>query len=183
MSSNISAGTIWHYTTGDKLAMILTDREIRTTSAFIEKGEKPAAWFSSNPNYEFSAAKGIYYPDGRSRTASIEEMQEQAGGVWRIGIRRDAPGLMRWKAFKRTSGISSRAAKALEAVGRRTGGDPREWYASYAGVPVEQWVEIAFLEGDTWMAVLVDDEALAMFDEHFGVKRPWLQLHRRRKAA
>jgi hypothetical protein len=56
--------TRWHYTVRDRLRRIFGDGLIRPSTALVPAGEKPAVWFSANPDWEPSANKAIRLPTG-----------------------------------------------------------------------------------------------------------------------
>jgi len=49
---------LWHYTKGVHLAKILADGFIRPATAFVDPGEKPIVWFSTDQHWEPTAAPG-----------------------------------------------------------------------------------------------------------------------------
>ena len=50
---------IYHYTTGFAANKITADGEIKTTGLYICKNEKPAVWFSTNPNWDETVRKSL----------------------------------------------------------------------------------------------------------------------------
>ena len=63
---------VWHYTILDAFRSILRDGFIKPATQFVPPGERPVVWFSSNPVWENSAAKGVT-EGGRRRTATFDE--------------------------------------------------------------------------------------------------------------
>lgn len=138
---------LWHYTTGRKYPLIVADGRIKPTDVNIDKGERPAVWFSSNQHYEVTAAKG-WNDGGVRRTCTMEQMHEWHGLV-RIGVERaEAP--HDWESFKRLSGVSPRTASILRAVGYAQGARISEWFVAFEPVPVERWVAVEFWNGKSW---------------------------------
>lgn len=148
--SNKKPNMIWHYTTGQKLPSIKADGVI-LTSEFICRKEREAVWFSSNPLWEKSAAKGWYDPltgrEGMFQT--MEEHVEHCGGLFRIGVAPEtAP--HDWNAFRRLSGILPKYANGLRSLGYEWGARISEWFVSFEPVPQTEWLTIEKWEHDAW---------------------------------
>lgn len=150
---------VWHYTTGRKFISIVQDGCIRPTAVLIDKGERPAAWFSARQDWEPSATKGcIDKETGERRDCTFDEMYYGGGGLVRIGIAEDSPSLVSWSDFKKQSGISPETAAALEQFGSEKGVDPDDWYAVFGNVPRENWIAVHVYSDGQWVDVPLHNE-------------------------
>ncbi len=159
--SNHRAETIWHYTTGQNIPLIEADGVI-LTSRYICGREREAVWFSSNPVWEKTAAKGWRDPltgeNGTFRT--MEEHVEYCGGLFRIGVSLEtAP--HDWNAFRRLSGILPKYANGLRQTGYRWGARISQWYVSFEPVPRSKWLSIENWVDDAWKPCATDHAHLA----------------------
>lgn len=130
--------TLWHYTTGETLRLIVECGEIRPTSVRIDPGERPGVWFSTQQFWEPTAAKRLMGSDGTDRGATLEEMHEFGGGVVRIGVA-DAVAPIGWREFCRVSGVSAKTAQALVKAGQKSGASQYDWRWSPDPVPRARW--------------------------------------------
>lgn len=130
----MAARTAWHYTTGDRAALILSDGVIKAATAFVPDGEKPVVWFSTRQRWEPTATKGIIGPDGIRRDATLDEMIEHGGGLYRFGL--PASELIPWNQIPAATGMSRDMARALVKAACRKGADPSFWFASMEPVIV-----------------------------------------------
>jgi hypothetical protein len=130
----------WHYTTVEKLKLILNDQCIRVATVGVPEYEKPSAWFSVREDWEPTATKAIRV-EGVIRTATLDEMIERAGGLARIGVA-DAVAKVGWCEFRKCSGIKSGDAKRLEAVALTAGALSDHWFVSFENIPADKWLAI-----------------------------------------
>jgi hypothetical protein len=72
-------GVVWHYTTGEKLNLIISTRALRPTSAEIADGELPALWFSKEQIWEPTAQKAWRELGGRTVLLGMRGTYERAG--------------------------------------------------------------------------------------------------------
>ena len=142
---------LWYYTTVAKLNQIIEIGEIRPATLGTSKKEKPAVWFSANPDWDPAANEPWQAPDGSVLRLNKDQTYVLGGGLGRIGV---APEVAPhdWKAFKRLSGISPKAAKELYNSAVQAGSRPGEWFAAFENVPRSKWLAIEVMEGTTWMA-------------------------------
>lgn len=140
---------IWHYTTADKLRLILDCGEIRPAIAGIDRGETPVVWFSTRNDWEPTATKMID-ENGTLRTLSIAEMVEI--GMVRIGVHPDTAPIA-WKYVRARTGMSKETYDALARVARRDGAIPDCWYCSLEPVPADQWLAVQVYRDDEWQNV------------------------------
>jgi hypothetical protein len=154
---------VWHYTNGLVIDDILSDGVIKLATAGVQRPERPAAWFSTNPTWDASANRGNMtlkkreYQPGVihvNLSKDIEEtpfdpakMDEVFKGRFRIGVIAEAAS-HGWESFKKLSGMDKAVARALE---RTKYGDPTEWRASFQPVERKQWRTVEKLESGLWI--------------------------------
>jgi len=156
---------VWHYTNGLVIAEILRSGVIQLTSAVIGPHERPAAWFSTEPFWEPSAARAELTEAPPADTAvgqpinirldtirrySGEEMDEILGR-YRIGVIATAA-RHGWESFKRLSGIDKGLARSMETADPATSGDVRHWRASFQPVGREHWRAVERLVSGVWLS-------------------------------
>ena len=128
----------WHYTTGEKLRLILECGYLAAATKGIDPGERPAVWFTTGADWEPTATKGMSLDGGGTRPATMTEMILYAGGLVRIGVDDDlAP--YDWRAWKKKSRVGRRTAAALEMAAREVGSCVRDWWVSFEPVPMSDW--------------------------------------------
>src|SRR5262245_30228238 len=77
---------IYHYTIGHRLVAIVNEGIIKPATAYVPEGERPAVWFTINPNWDETATKLYQEDDGSLRICTREEMAEHGGGLVRIVV-------------------------------------------------------------------------------------------------
>lgn len=134
--------TAWHYTTGQKAKLIFESGELKPTSLFIEPGEKPILWFSTNQVWEQTANKMLELPDGTLRLLTMEGSRKLGGGLFRFGIPADQ--LIRWPRLARAANMRGKVQRSLEECGLRDGADFREWCGLLEPVSIDAlaWEEM-----------------------------------------
>lgn len=142
---------LWHYTCGARLKLILKSGEIRPATAGIEKGERPAVWFSSNPVWEETANKLLVDPwTGEVRSLTKQETHKYAGGLARIAVSpKTAP--TNWEGFCRESGASMKTLAGLKKAAYSMGSRPSQWFVSFLPVCQERWLSVELWDGDKWI--------------------------------
>jgi hypothetical protein len=142
---------LWHYTCGDRLELILKSGEIRPATAGIEKGERPAVWFSSNPVWEETANKlRLDSWTGEVRSLTKQETHEYAGGLARIAVSPEtAP--VNWERFCRESGASTKMLAGLKKAAYSMSSHPSQWFVSFSPVRREKWLSIELWDGKKWI--------------------------------
>jgi len=147
-SSRDGTNLRWHYTKSIHLSVILRDGFIKPATAGVPAGEKPIVWFSSNSQWELTAAPGIRIPGSRDRRMSMGETAQRFG-LARIGVDPTvAP--HEWKTLKELSGMSSKTAASLHEAGIRDGARPGEWWGTFEPVPRDVWRVIELWDGNHW---------------------------------
>jgi len=93
---------VWHYTTWEAFEDIGISMIINTTSLGIEFNEKPAVWFSTNPDWEETVRKVL-----QDRETGKETLGLSRDELWKVGINpvriEVDPGLpfLSWQQLKR----------------------------------------------------------------------------------
>jgi hypothetical protein len=128
--------SLYHYTTGQKLPQILDSGYLIPSSAGCRVNEEPLLWFSKSKDYEPTALKMMVCPDGSFQTLTQEQQRSLVGNV-RFLLKPDKVHVMPWLTACKTAGISTKDRKSLELVGRRQGGNPKNWFATLDYVPIE----------------------------------------------
>lgn len=154
MSSQVRPSWIWHYTTGEKIGLILKEGMIRQ-SPNVGGSERPAVWFSSNPVWEVTSRKGRFDPiSGGIKQLEMEEHLIYCGGLFRIAIAADtAP--HDWHDFRQMSGILPRDANLLRSVAIKWGGRPGEWFVSFDPVYQSDWLGVESWRDGQWTPMQV----------------------------
>lgn len=164
----VAQTNLWHYTTGEKLLLILESKEIKLTPAGLTKGERPVGWFSTNPIWETTCNKGWRNKTtGEIRTLTKEETEDKSNGLVRIKVKPDvAP--YDFEDFKRKSKIPKAVAKGLEIVAYQVGSNPKQWRVSFKPVPQSEWLDIEVWDGVKWNSMInaLKNEAI------LGIKKP-----------
>jgi len=141
--------TLFHYTTGQKLDLIVRSGAILPTTAKVPPHEKPVAWFSTSDQWEPTASK---FPApgklGQVMTASAQ------GGLARITV----PGSAaphRIQDLPRLAGTTPEDWLGLLIAGIELGSDPNTWRFTPTPVPSAFFRVVEFLDlaTDRWHAV------------------------------
>jgi len=158
---------IWHYTVRQNIESLLTDGFIDLATAGVAEPSQHCAWFSSNPLWETTTAKGFVYGD-EIYTGYAGEMDfyHQCFGLVRIEVLPSAAP-HDWHAFKRLSGITARDAKLLYDSAIRTfRAKPSQWWASFEPVANNQWISIEEWNGTDWVPYGSDSHSDDSKSEH-----------------
>ena len=130
----------YHYTTYEKLELILKDGEIKQAKAYISENENPFAWVSTHPHFEPTALKAYKPKNGEVRILTFQEQLEMAGCV-RIEIKPTFK-LHNWTEIQKLSNTPKLINKALESTGIERGANPNDWYGSLVPIPITEWVGV-----------------------------------------
>lgn len=140
---------LFHYTTVEKLRLIINSGRIKPSTALIEPNEKPVVWFSSRPTWEPTATKcPLSGKLGQIITASAQ------GGLARISVPpATAPYL--FEQLPLVAGTTAAACIGLLVAGLELGAEPEHWRFTPEPVPVALFssVELFDFEHDRWRAV------------------------------
>ena len=139
----------WHYTTGQKLDLILRSGAILPTTAKVPPHEKPVAWFSTSPQWEPTASK---FP-APGKLGQIMTAQAQ-GGLARIQVPTSAAP-HRIEDLPWLAGTTPEDWLGLVLAGLELGADPGLWRFTLSPVPVPLFsvVESYDFATDHWHAV------------------------------
>ena len=141
---------IYHYTTSLALNNILHDGKIRCAVAFVGINERPAVWFSTNPDWEKTVRKGIVNHDFWATSVSPRDGHLEQGIIpVRIEVDPALP-FLTWKSFKKKSGIHKAIAQGLETTAERWGANPQEWLALFYPVGADHFLNIETWDGHNW---------------------------------
>jgi hypothetical protein len=140
---------VWHYTTVDRLVMIIAAGEIRPATTGVPNGEKPIVWFSTHPEWEPTATKAMKDRNGWTRRATIEEVEQFSGGLARIGVAPEtAP--HSWRELKHMSGMRSGEARRLERAAVEDRSFTGDWRGTFDSVPRERWLAVQVFRNGAW---------------------------------
>ncbi|MGP5191997.1 hypothetical protein [Vreelandella alkaliphila] len=141
---------VYHYTNlVQKLPQILNSGQLLPRADMA--GEQPLIWFSANPFWEPTATKPRRF-GGTLVSLKFWEYRDLFGCV-RFALPADDSRLMTWREACKYAGIPRNDRRKMEAVGRKWGGDPKQWFAVPAAIPLTD-VELEVLDGKTWRAAL-----------------------------
>jgi len=145
---------VFHYTTWPALVGILDTMEIRTTAIGLVKGEKPAAWFSINPDWEETVRKAFRTESGEQPPLLSRDALLDRGVVpVRIEVNPNLP-FLDWPHFKLMSGISQKLARGMETLAREWGANPDEWRALFSPVTIEDFRGFEAWTGVLWIDII-----------------------------
>jgi hypothetical protein len=140
---------IWHYTIRDFFAGIVRDRAIKPSAAFAGGQARPAVWFSTNEDWEPTAAKNLTCADGSTRLLQRDELYTIGITPIRIGVASTvAPHT--WHDFKRDGDVPAKVGSNIVSLATRLNSKPSWWFASYDAVPHAQWVAVEHFDGWQW---------------------------------
>ena len=140
--TEIKEPRVFHYTIGTYLPQIIRSGEIKLATTLVREGEKPAAWFSTNPVWEQTANKMLFDKDtGKLVNLDKEETALWGNGLVRIEIVPEAAPYTWWN-YKRLSRAKKKILRGLYEVAMKDGADPKEWRVSFEPVRAEFWLSI-----------------------------------------
>jgi hypothetical protein len=141
--------SLFHYTTGQKLDLILRSGAILPTTAKVPPHEKPVAWFSTSDQWEPTCTK-VPIPGklGQLMTARAQ------GGLARIQVPASAAP-HRIQDLPLLAGTTPEDWLGLLLAGLELGSDPNTWRFTLEPVPVALFREVEFFDfaTDRWLAV------------------------------
>lgn len=147
--------TVFHYTTGLKLRLILNSGQIAPSTAAVPSSEHPVVWFSTSPDWEPTATKSSL-PGLAGQVATAKSQ----GGLVRIAV----PGSVAPHVFGELpilAGTTPETWIGLLLAGLELGADPNTWRFSLAPVPSVLFHEVEFfdLHAGRWLAIDLADLA------------------------
>lgn len=140
---------LWHYTTVEKLKLIINGGHIRPSTARLDANERPVVWFSAPPTWEPTATKCLL-------TGTLDQIVTAAaqGGLARISVPpRTAPFI--FPQLPLVAGTSPATCVGLILAGRELGADPDHWRFATEPVPIALFreVELFDFDQDRWRAI------------------------------
>lgn len=150
---------VYHYTIGAYLPPIIEAGELRPATAGVPSGERPAVWFSTNPEWEETANKMTARKvKGRVvfTMGTKESTLKAGGGLVRIAVRPEAAPLS-WEDFRALSGVAKEHADSLEKAARDQGANPDEWRVSFDPVPRYEWIDVEVWSEGGWISAMKPD--------------------------
>ena len=144
---------IYHYTTEQAMRDILNDGKLKVSEWEKRNNVKPAAlWLSTNNIWENTATKMVQKPNGRILQLSKEEQSEQFGLI-RFVLNFDKEKLCSWGKYRYKSNTNQQTYFNMEKVGISQGSNPKEWYASFKDIPLQDVIRIEKWDGVQWMKI------------------------------
>lgn len=137
---------IYHYTSQAHHLPLILESETLIGRADLET-ERRLVWFSLNPNWEPTATKPTW--EHGALTWQTPHEYHCRFGMARLSLPANDPRLMDWRTACKYAGIPTRDRKAMEAVGKKDGGNPKHWFAVPGPIPVSE-LEVEILEGKEW---------------------------------
>lgn len=147
---------VWHYTTGEKARGIAEAGMIYPAAGCLTPGERPVTWFSLHQFFEPTATKGLLDPStGRIRQATIAEMIDLCGGLFRYGI--PIKGLLGGEALRHKAKIPHAMWKGLVRAGAIAGANSADWFSVIGPVDLARCtVQQLNPASNTWEAAVMD---------------------------
>ena len=138
---------LYHYTTQEKLAQILSSDVIKPSTTRLEPNEKPVVWFSTSSQWEPTATKCLLTGKlGQVITAVAQ------GGLARIAVR---PGVARHglRELPLLALTPTETCMGLVLAGLKMGADPAHWRFSLEPVYRKDWqaIELFDFEHSIWL--------------------------------
>jgi hypothetical protein len=147
---------VYHYTVGIYLQSIIESGEIFPATAHVPRGERPAVWFSINPEWEETANK-LVVRKVKGRVVPMKGTRETTAalgaGLVRIAVRPEAAPFS-WQDYRMLSGVAKAHADALENAARFDGANPAEWRVSFGSVPRSEWVDVEVWTEAGWVSAM-----------------------------
>ncbi len=152
---------LWHYTTLEKLPLIIKDKFI-DFGVTVRKKETRALWLSKNQHWEPSASKLLLFGEANGLDSAEQmAMQHEMVGIARIGIQRDAD-VITWGKFKHKCNWPKAELAALEQISS----NHSDWYAMLQRCPIKKWKSVQVWNGSAWddfdFAVSEDPERIVL---------------------
>ena len=143
---------LWHYTTAFRIPEIIESGEIRTSNANATGNrEVPTLWLSSNPIWENTATK--YFNDGFNRYPLTKEQQHERFGLGRIEVNTQTISYFTWHTFVKNIAAKRHIARGMEESGRKSGGNPKQWFGSTKPIGTEHFLSAEIWDGNEWKVV------------------------------
>ena len=139
---------VHHYTTEKHhLPLILVSGALLPSNAGAEN-EPPLLWFSKAQLWEKTATKMVHSAHGLRLLTFAEQLAEY--GCVRFSLASDDSRLMNWVNACKFAGITSTARRKLEAVGKKRGGSPIDWFAISGNIQLTE-LNLQRYDGSQWV--------------------------------
>ena len=139
---------VHHYTTEKHhLPLILASRAWLPSNAGAEN-ETPLLWFSKAQLWEKTATKMVHSEQGPRLLTFAEQLAKY--GCVRFSLASDDPRLMNWVTACKYAGMTSTVRRKLEAVGKKRGGSPIDWFAISEGIQLTE-LKLQRYDGSQWV--------------------------------
>jgi hypothetical protein len=144
---------VWHYTVFSNVVGIINDGEILPTGMLAQHIDIPGVWLSTNPVWEETVRKALWDSDTGELTPEMPKNVLIEWGIIPVRIEIDPTEVpvYSWEVHKRVTAMPKQFSESLEKTGRERGGNPKEWYVSYEGIPLKTWFDpIEIWTGKEW---------------------------------
>lgn len=112
--------------------------------------EKSVVWFSSESFWEPTATKP-FRTDNALVNLKFWEYRDLFGCI-RFSLSADDSRLLTWREVCQQAGLSRVERRKLEAAARKQGGDPKQWFAVPAAIPIAD-MSLEILSINEWRTV------------------------------
>jgi hypothetical protein len=137
-----------HYTTLTLLPQILNSGHL--LPHMDGRVEKSVVWFSSDSFWEPTATKPCR-TDNALVSLKFWEYRDLFGCI-RFALPADDSRLLTWREVCQQAGLSRVERRKLEAAARKQGGDPKQWFAVPAAIPLAD-MSLEILSINEWRTV------------------------------
>jgi hypothetical protein len=148
----------YHYTTGQKLPLILADELIRPTELYLQRGERAVAWFTTRETYEPTAIPAFIVGQEK-KFLPPPELAQIGDGLYRFGVRDDHPQLHPWLKICRLAHTPKKIRESLESIAREKGGNPYSYWGSLTAISIYECTLEDSSDGIAWRCALSKSQA------------------------
>lgn len=127
---------LFHYTRATNAMKIVKTGEIRPSTLWVPKWERPVVWFSSHPLYEPAALSATTEGGQIRRFTTIDELATSET-PFRFEVDPDEFPLG-WLAFVNMSGCARKTSRRLARIAEGWGANIQSWRISFEPVALER---------------------------------------------
>lgn len=135
----------YHYTVAPKLPSIIADGRLKPTTVNLVPGEAPILWWSTNPVWERTAAKG----DGRGGVHSFETHRD-AIGLCRFVLNDPSVRVYPFKKITVKAKMPPWVVYGLIGRGEVVGANYLQWHGTLKSVLLRKLVFETCTQGQEW---------------------------------